>query len=462
VLKVAIHVAGFFPESFGGGQEYSRLLAHELTRRGYEAVVITPAPGLTNGAQLPLHERSFERISVVEYRLDRAGLTPVERQGGLGSRSIAIARATLEHVRPDIVHLDDTNPAMAVAARELLVPSVVVAHHVGIACPVGDLLRPNGAVCAERMGASPCVACCCARRTDNGLSGRILGSLPRWIGRPVGRFVDRAEPSSPALRGLMFPWAIERRIEAYALRLHLAQLIVSPSNAIRMLLIRNGVTPDRIRLEPHGIEPLTRTPIPPFAGRSVRFGYVGRIARDKGLHVVFEALQRLEANARCRFLIAGKAQTNGDQQYLNDLVQSYDGPAGIEVLGYSPPDELSALFSRFDVVIVPSLVPEAFGLVVAEAFSAGRPVIVSDSGALPELVRDGVDGFVVARGDSEALAKKMLEFIEHPDLITRMSDSAPAVRTIGDYAGAMEQLYSGLLAAEPAQRLGERKHGAEA
>jgi glycosyltransferase involved in cell wall biosynthesis len=85
--------------------------------------------------------------------------------------------------------------------------------------------------------------------------------------------------------------------------------------------------------------------------------------------------------------------------------------------------------------------PEAFGLVVQEAFSAGRPVIVSKSGGPAELVRDGVDGFVVERNNGKALAEAMQKFINNPELIKKMSNQLKKVRTIQEYVNDIEKIY---------------------
>jgi glycosyltransferase involved in cell wall biosynthesis len=62
------------------------------------------------------------------------------------------------------------------------------------------------------------------------------------------------------------------------------------------------------------------------------------------------------------------------------------------------------LFSRIDLLVVPSVQPESFGLVVTEAMSAGVPVVVSDAGALPEVVGPSIDATFRA-GDPRALAE---------------------------------------------------------
>ncbi|MGQ9648204.1 MAG: glycosyltransferase, partial [Thermodesulfobacteriota bacterium] len=81
----------------------------------------------------------------------------------------------------------------------------------------------------------------------------------------------------------------------------------------------------------------------------------------------------------------------------------------------------------------------------AEAFSAGRPVIVTNSGALREQVRDGIDGFVVERNNSKALAEAMQKFLDNPNLILEMSNRIRPVKTIQQYVDEIEKIYGQLI-----------------
>ena len=84
---------------------------------------------------------------------------------------------------------------------------------------------------------------------------------------------------------------------------------------------------------------------------------------------------------------------------------------------------------------------EAFKIVVAEAFSADRPVIVSKSGGPAELVRDGIDGFSVERNDSKSLAEAMQKFLDNPELIIKMARQILPVKIIQEYVDEIEKIY---------------------
>jgi glycosyltransferase involved in cell wall biosynthesis len=214
------------------------------------------------------------------------------------------------------------------------------------------------------------------------------------------------------------------------------------------LLTRNGCDPSKITVLPHGIEPLCKSPFEPFAGRLFRFGYIGRIDPSKGLHILLKAMESLSNRKLCELHIFGSARNPWDEEYRKKTLANYHRKVKVFDHGFIPYEQIKQAYQNIDVLVVPSILPEAFGLVVAEAFSAGRPVIVTNSGALPEIVRDGIDGFVVERNDSKGLAEAMQKFIEKPDLVLEMSNQIQPVKTIQQYVDQIEKIYCQLISSK--------------
>ena len=79
------------------------------------------------------------------------------------------------------------------------------------------------------------------------------------------------------------------------------------------------------------------------------------------------------------------------------------------------------LLQQSQVLVNPSLV-EGFGIVVLEGFASSKPVIVSDSKPLSDLVDDSVDGFVVSSTNSSAWAEKIVELLSNPDKVKKMGE----------------------------------------
>jgi glycosyltransferase involved in cell wall biosynthesis len=265
--------------------------------------------------------------------------------------------------------------------------------------------------------------------------------------RRAGQRLNFRKNLSYIERGLIFPFLIDESIKIKRMVLEKAQHFLSPSLAMKQLLVRNGCDTDKITLVKHGVIAMGVRPFQPFKGRALRFAYVGRIDRLKGLHLVLEAMTLLPPGS-CELHIFGGAQTPWDEKYFANCLNVYRERLKVQAHGMLAHGEISKAYENVDVVIIPSILPEAFGLVIAEAFSAGRPVIISNAGALPEMVVDGADGFVVKRNDPEKLAEAMQKFIENPNLVLKMSNQIQPVKPIQQYVDEIEKIYQQLISSK--------------
>lgn len=119
----------------------------------------------------------------------------------------------------------------------------------------------------------------------------------------------------------------------------------------------------------------------------IRLGFIGRLAMDKGIGQLAEAVTRLNATGgNYRLVLAGEPRFVDDAG--RDEVERALRPIAsvTDRLGWVERDEF---YGQVDIVVVPSVVDEAFGLVVAEAMSSQLPLVVTRSGAVPEIVGGG-------------------------------------------------------------------------
>lgn len=172
-----------------------------------------------------------------------------------------------------------------------------------------------------------------------------------------------------------------------------AALVLAPSRhtaaATGALALANWTGPQQVRHRS------------PREGPS-RVGFLGRRSQDKGLDVLARAVALLDDRhpGSIRLLVAGDDRHVPAEQRA--AVRAALAPLGplVEEWGWVPRERL---FDAVDVVVVPSVWPEPFGLVAAEAMGSGVPVVVTDAGGLPEVV--GPEHPWVARhGDAEHLA----------------------------------------------------------
>jgi len=447
-MKILLSSADFFPNSFGGGEVYVYHLAKELLRRNHDVTVFTPAKWNGQKDHYKVETYKFENIPVVTYSLNPEVVSAAERHTGFGPLTHQILRRILNERLPDIVHINGIKSALAAVCNELKIAHVVTAHHMGIACPAGGLLRSDNSICDKPANFRDCVPCCSSLRTPRWYTGWVLGHIPPRIYRPIGRALNNLKSLPYLGRGLIYPWLIDQSLVAEKILLEEAQSFIAPSLAIKELLIRNGCKEEKITVIAHGIDPFHNLPMEKIDGRPVRFGYLGRIDPSKGLHILLKAAELLYDGALCELHIFGATRNPWDEEYYRKTLASYRGKTKVFTHGLIPHDKLSGAFARIDILVVPALLPEAFGLVVQESFLAGRPTIVTNSGALVESVRDGVDGFVVERGNSKSLVEAMEKFIDNPDLINKMSNQIPHVKTSQQYVDEVEKIYHHLISSK--------------
>ena len=152
---------------------------------------------------------------------------------------------------------------------------------------------------------------------------------------------------------------------------------------------------------------------------------LGRLNSWKGQEVLARALAEPALRERGAIgLVAGDAWP-GEERYeraLRALRSELGLGDRLRLLGFR--DDLDALLGAADVVCVPSTAARAAGLVALEAAAAANCVVASDAGGLPEIVRDGETGRLVAPGSAPALASALGELADEPELRARLGAAA--------------------------------------
>jgi glycosyltransferase involved in cell wall biosynthesis len=184
--------------------------------------------------------------------------------------------------------------------------------------------------------------------------------------------------------------------------------------------------------------------VAPLLASPPTIGTVARLEPIKGLPFLFQAAGTLERrHPDLRIEVAG----TGSCDPLLRLLASRLGLArSISFLGWR--QDVEALHRRWQVFVQPSIY-EGFGLAALEAMASGLPVVASATGGLPELVEDGITGFLVPVGDVDALADRLGQLLGDEKLRVRVGQAARE-RVREHFSGAamgakIAQLYDGLL-----------------
>jgi glycosyltransferase involved in cell wall biosynthesis len=153
-----------------------------------------------------------------------------------------------------------------------------------------------------------------------------------------------------------------------------------------------------------------------------RIGVIGRIEPEKGqMELVSAARLLLQTFPACCFVVVG-VPLFGGTRYFDSVVEASRG-LPIEFPGWQP--DVPSVLSSLDLLVVPSGSRDAAPRVILEAFAAGVPVVAFPSGGIPEIVRDGYNGFLAASFTPEALAER-ISFVLRLDQASRQSIIANA------------------------------------
>jgi phosphatidylinositol alpha-mannosyltransferase len=156
----------------------------------------------------------------------------------------------------------------------------------------------------------------------------------------------------------------------------------------------------RYRVIPNGVDLPAEAPAP-SANPAVpmRIVFVGQAVERKGLPVLLRAFEALREHVPAELTLVG-ADEEDVSAVLEDL-------RGVTALGKVDDATKDAVLRDADVLAAPSLGGESFGMVLTEAFAQGTPVVASDIPGYRDVVREGVDGVLVPRGDATALAEAL-------------------------------------------------------
>ncbi len=151
-------------------------------------------------------------------------------------------------------------------------------------------------------------------------------------------------------------------------------------------------------------------------GQGLRLLFVGRLVERKGVEVLLRALARVRERRQAVLTIVGEGPRRAD---LEGVVRRLGLGEAVRFAGRLSERELSDLYATSDLFVLPATVDrkgdtEGLGVVLLEALASGLPVVASDTGGIPDIVRSGDTGWLVPPGDAAALAEAILDAAANP------------------------------------------------
>jgi len=197
-----------------------------------------------------------------------------------------------------------------------------------------------------------------------------------------------------------------------------ADIVVAASSFTAATIRQFSQTQASIKVIPYGVD------LKQFQPRQVRkktselliFLFVGWFSQRKGVYDLLKAWEKLDLEGKAKLLLAGG--TKKDLECWNG-----EFPSNVECVGRVSRKRIGDLYSAADVFVFPSLF-EGFGLVLLEAMASGLPIVTTTNTAGPDLIEDGIEGFICAPGDRQALVEKMRVLAENDSLRISMGKKA--------------------------------------
>ena len=415
-------VHGWPPWNPAGTEVYARRLA--LRQAAWREVTVYARmadPGRALGEALEVYDGGVRVRLVVNNFTQR---DPLSRNALHDRRLAADFRTLLDEERPDLLHVHH------LAGHAATLPGLAARRRIPILFQIQDWWAPcaraNLLDAGRRLCSGPAPAKCSA-------------CLP-LTGLPPAPLLNRA---LYAARGRLTRGAL-RHADAFVMGSHAIE------RSYRELgWLRPG---DRAFVIPYGIE---RPPAGSgsegarrpsrLAGSPLRFGVIGSLLPHKGIHLAVAAFRGVDP-ARATLQVWGDPAVS--PAYTAEIA-ALASPA-VRFAGRFAEADRGGIFAGLDVLIVPSLGLESFGLVAREALAEGVPVLAARRGALAELFDPAAGarcGALFDPEDPDELSGWIERLVAEPEIVAAWAASPPPVKEMDEHAEEIERVYAGILAA---------------
>jgi glycosyltransferase involved in cell wall biosynthesis len=368
-------------------------------------------------------------------------------------------RAYLLETHPDLIHFQHCvglSAGLPAIATGLGIPFVLTLHDYWYICPTTRLLTRTMAMCSGPHREAECGQCLGPAVEVSGVLHRIPyyerirdTLVPYALQRRVLTWLAGRGSTAPPRAGRV-PQPFLDRMYFMQRMLASAPRLLSPSDFCSQVYRGYGVRTEAMTVLPWGFDLERWRHVPAWTPSSrMRVGYIGTLSAHKGVDVLVRAFRRADITG-AELHVFGSG-VRGDA-YASELGKLAAGDSRIHFLGRYDNNRLPDLLAGVDVVVVPSRWHETFSIVAREALLAGRVVVASQVGAIPEVITNSVNGLLVPPADEAALAQALGRLAADQSLAARLAQAARATphTRVQDHAQRVEAVYQEVMDRSPA------------
>jgi len=376
-MKVLMISEYFPPMSMGGGEISAFLLAKELAKNNIDITILTSK---FSGQK---EDETIEGVRVL--RRLKTGL-PYSLKGQIDRERFfekSVLRQSSLVKDYDIIHCMNTDSLVAIKLKKFSKAKFVM--HVNgpsVFCPKRTLMYKDDIECNKKCHGLIYLNCI----THSKYAGKTDITIQRY---------------NPA-----FIYYIKRKHDKINLLMKQFDYYTPISTYMQERLIKEGIDKEKTKVIYNILEIEKFKTLNQQKNKTKKLLYLGAYTKPKGPQLVLEAINGLK-DYEINFYGTGPLK-----QALVDYAKKNKLNANIyDEIKYT---EVPEKIAQHDILVFPSIVAEAFGRVALEAIAAGKTVVASDIGGIPDIVRENQSGYLFEMGNSEDLRAKIKKAIEKP------------------------------------------------
>jgi glycosyltransferase involved in cell wall biosynthesis len=255
---------------------------------------------------------------------------------------------------------------------------------------------------------------------------------------------------SPTDHDSTHPW--QDRMNAWAERLgaQRASTLIAVSHSLGQYARQQGYAPEKVTVIPNGVPARPPIPMRDAAKKTWTLGMIALFRPRKGIEVLLRAMALLRwQGVNVRLRAVGDFESPDYGRRVTQHVWDLGLDATIDWIGFQR--DIDRQLAQMDLLVLPSLFGEGLPMVLLEAMSAGLPAVAANVEGIPEAVRDGREGLLVAPGDPQELARAISRVVSGevswPALrsacLARHAERFSEVRMAADVAAVYRRVLAG-------------------
>jgi len=343
----------------GGSERYVFELSELLKEKGHKIIPFSMKDSRN-------FKSEYDRYFIEPVKMDKFSIKNIIKLF-YNYEAVKKLNKLLKNEKIDIAHLHNIShhlsPAIIKVLKKNNIPVVQTLHDYKLICPNYRLFSKNN-VCIQCKN-KRYYYCFKKKCIKNSYTKSFIGMLEAYFNNKFLKIYDKID------------------------------LFISPSNYLKNVCVDFGIKKEKIEVINNFIDL-------PNQNKEIEkenyFLYFGRLSKEKGWEVIVEAFKNIDRNFKIK--IAG---VGDDYKYIKNEIDKNNLKEKIELVGPKYDEELYKLIASAKAIVIPSIWPENFPYSILESIALGKIVVCSKIGGMPEIIKDGVNGFLFNPGDHNEL-----------------------------------------------------------